>query len=278
MAKPAHDRIFHAWAIPVTMAILLALGLFSCGKEHGPASPFAGLTRIASSAVPGAAATLEIWHAGTLEDGYAPLVMTLRDSAHPDTYLTDAHIHLMPMMGMTGVALHGAPVENPGEMAVNDQFPGAIVFPMPGEWMLHVLVHNHLVDKEGEAMIPLTVQAAVPTEVQTVSTTDNRILVISRASRKVSPVKGMNDFELTLHHAVDLMTYEPDSSYTITITPEMPSMGHGSDGNVDPVHMGIGHYKGKVNFTMAGDWRMHVLLKKDGLDAALPFYFDARVN
>jgi len=44
----------------------------------------------------------------------------------------------------------------------------------------------------------------------------------------------------------------------------MPSMGHGSPNNVNPVLTKNGHYKGKVNFTMTGDWRINLELNKDG--------------
>jgi hypothetical protein len=252
--------------------------IVSCNP--GRIDPFRGLTKISSTPVPGAASTIQVWHAGAIEDGYEPLLFTLIDSATQNSFIEDAHIHLMPMMGMSGVAEHGAPAEDPeGNLSTeHNSFLGAVVFTMPGDWMLQVHVHNHVVDKEGDVMIPIPVQAANPPQVKTLTTNDNAILVVSWARRKVTPVKGMNDIEFTVHHAVNLMTYEPDSSYTMTITPEMPSMGHGSDGNIDPTHVALGHYKGKVNFTMAGDWRVHVQLRKDGADAAAPFYFDVKVN
>jgi len=40
--------------------------------------------------------------------------------------------------------------------------------------------------------------------------------------------------------------------------PEMPAMGHGSPNNVNPVAIGNGHYKGKVNFTMTGLWQVNL--------------------
>jgi hypothetical protein len=260
----------------------LLAGLFgsSCGKEGGAGSPFAGLTRITVAAVPGAAARVEIWHAGPLTDGYAPLVFALQDSSHPGQAITDAHIHLMPMMEMSGGSgMHGAPVENPDEVAVNGQFRGAVVFTMDGSWMLHVQVHNHRVDKEGEVMIPLTVGPSQPSSVHLLTTSnDNSTLAVSWLRRNDATRAGLNDLELTVHRQSDAMTWVPDSSYTIAITPEMPSMGHGSEGNTDPVHAGTGHYLGKVNFPMTGDWRLHIQLKKSGATIAPSFYFDARVN
>ncbi len=38
----------------------------------------------------------------------------------------------------------------------------------------------------------------------------------------------------------------------------MPSMEHGSPNNLNPTDFGNGHYKGKVNFTMTGMWRINI--------------------
>jgi hypothetical protein len=43
----------------------------------------------------------------------------------------------------------------------------------------------------------------------------------------------------------------------------MPSMGHGSSGNINPIHTSLGHYLGKVNFSMVGAWQIKVTLKKN---------------
>ena len=85
-------------------------------------------------------------------------------------------------------------------------------------------------------------------------------------------VVGINDFEFTLHKKVSMMSFPADSSYTSTIYPWMPSMGHGSPNNVDPSHIGMGHYNGDVNFTMTGDWQIKVYLHKNGQTDST--YFD----
>jgi hypothetical protein len=54
----------------------------------------------------------------------------------------------------------------------------------------------------------------------------------------------------------------------------MPSMGHGSPNNVNPVHTSNGHYLGKVNFTMSGFWRVHLTIKKNGVLLSNDQYFD----
>ena len=57
----------------------------------------------------------------------------------------------------------------------------------------------------------------------------------------------------------------PDNDCAITVTPDMPSMGHGSTHNVDPVHVANGRYEGRVNFTMPGLWRDVFAFSRDGV-------------
>jgi len=51
---------------------------------------------------------------------------------------------------------------------------------------------------------------------------------------------------------------------TLTAEVSMPSMGHGSPGNVPPTSRGGGFYAGQINQTMLGDWRLHVTIVRGG--------------
>jgi hypothetical protein len=182
-------------------------------------------------------------------------------------------------MGMGEMTMqHASPVENPDETALNGVFRGAVVFVMPtsadGVWQLGVSVHNHKYDKEGDAEFDITVDnpANSVLTVFTTLTADNSVLVLSLL-QPASPKVGMNDIEMTIHRKATIMDWPPDDSYTIEITPEMPSMGHGSPNNVNPTSIGNGHYKGKVNFTMTGEWKVNVLVKKDGTDVSQNLFF-----
>ena len=133
-----------------------------------------------------------------------------------------------------------------------------------GSWKLGVYVHNHKYDKEGEAEFDITVDNP-STSVLTVFTSqsaDSSKLVLSL----VEPAKPNSGYERhRIYYYIVwpiMMNFPPDDSYTIEITPEMPSMGHGSPNNVNPVNTGNGHYKGKVNFTMTGEWKSKCYCKK----------------
>jgi hypothetical protein len=84
-------------------------------------------------------------------------------------------------------------------------------------------------------------------------------LVISYV-QPTSPKVGINDFELTLQYKESMMSFPAKTDYTVMIEPEMPAMGHGSPNNVDPTHVADGHYKGQVNFTMTGLWKINLTI------------------
>lgn len=248
--------------------------LFSCKNEVEitPVNPLEGLSKLKEGYAIGASAKVEIWGKKNFFMGYNKLTVVLLDSLNPTDTIKDAQIHFMPVMTMgTGMMTmqHACPVENPEEEPVNGVFPGAVAFVMPtstdGIWKLGVMVHNHKSDKEGTANLDIAVDnpATAVMSVFTATTTDATKFVLSLV-QPVAPKVGMNDIEFTLHRKESMMSWPADSTHTIEITPEMPSMGHGSPNNVNPVHVGNGHYKGKVNFTMTGEWRVNVAVKKDG--------------
>ena len=267
--------------IKITYILAVSLFLFSCTKENEEAviDPLTGFTKLKEGYAPGASAKVEIWGKKNFFVGYNNLVVVLYDSLNLNEKITDAHIHFMPVMTMGMMTMqHACPVENPDETAVNNNFPGAVAFIMAtqtgGSWKLGVGVHNHKNDKEGEVEFEITVDNPQTSilSVFTSQSADSSKLVLSLV-QPIAPKVGMNDIEFTIHKKVDMMNFPADDSYTIEITPEMPSMGHGSPNNVNPVNSGKGHYKGKVNFTMTGEWKVNVLVKKDGNTVSKNSYF-----
>ncbi len=75
-----------------------------------------------------------------------------------------------------------------------------------------------------------------------------------------APHVGSNEVTVSAHRAADMMkmSWLPVTDLTFAATPEMPSMGHGSSGNVAPTHVGGGLYTGTVNLSMSGDWVVHL--------------------
>jgi len=274
--KDSINKLIFAFAVAIT--------LFSCNKGNDlmTVDPLAGLTKLKDGYAIGAAAKVEIWGKKNFFAGYNQLIVVLYDSLNLQTKLTDAHITFLPVMtmGMGAMTMqHASPVENPDETAVDDVFPGAIAFVMPsamsGTWKLRVGVHNHKIDKEGEANFDITVDnpAVSVLTVFTSQSADSSKLVLSLV-QPTNPKVGMNDIEFTIHRKATMMDWPADDTYTVEITPTMPSMGHGSPNNVNPVNATMGHYKGKVNFTMTGEWRVDVLVKKGGVTISKNAYFN----
>ena len=258
---------------------------FSCEKDDSATStdPLAGLVKLKEGYAIGAATKVELWGKKNFFVGYNNVVVVLYDSVNPTKKITDAHIHFAPLMTMKSgmmTMMHACPYENPDEVPVNDVFPGSISFIMASMgsdnyWTLGVNVHNHVSDKEGSVSFAITVEqpATSSLSVFTSQTADSSKYVLSLV-QPTTPKVGINDIEFTLSRKASMMSFPAQDSCTFEITPTMPSMGHGSPNNVNPVGIGNGHYKGKVNFTMTGEWKIDVLVKKNGTTISKNAYFN----
>ncbi len=265
----------------IAVLIFLAIGITSCKKDDAniftpPADPFSGLTKIAEGNAVGAGMKVQLWSKTALFTGYNFMFVAVIDSAK-GTLVTDAHVHLNPMMNM-GTMSHSAPFENPASTkAVNDLFPCQIVFVMSsmgGTWTVDMEVHNHTTGIEGSVSLPVTVVDVTPPVMKSFTAKNDSTKLYLSYLLPNNPKVGINDFEITIHKKNAMMGFNPDSSYTVALVPEMPSMGHGSPNNVNPVHVGNGHYKGKVNFTMTGAWRLNLDIYKNGAVVDTTQYFD----
>ena len=193
-----------------------------------------------------------------------------------------ATIALHPLMDMVTFS-HACPVENPGNTPNADgYFEGAVLFSMIGtdSWSLTVDITAD--GKTETVTFPIDkVKATNPVKKIVVidslpngpgkwTITKHPISLVEPPNWKV----GSNVFEITVHTMASMMSFPCCTDLTVEITPEMPSMGHGSPNNVNPVHTANGHYKGTVNFTMTGDWRIHLTIKKGDRLVSNKAYFD----
>lgn len=247
----------------LVVGVALMGTLFSgCKKEHTHPDPDTNdLILIGTAYTDAGSMLVNLYSADSLYVQYTKLYIEVRDSATNDL-VDDAHVELSPTMNM-GMMTHATPFENPASTdAVDGLFPCAVVFIMPGDmgWELDVHVHNHHSGVEGEANFPLVVKTPTPTRTVTVTPLNgDEDLVISYVL-PTEPIVGINDFELTLHYTESMMSFPARTDYTVSIEPEMPSMGHGSPNNVDPTHVADGHYEGQVNFSMTGLWRINLTI------------------
>lgn len=247
----------------LVVGVALMSAIFSgCKKEdNDPISNTDGLILIATGYTDEGSMKVNLYSSDSIYSQYTKLYVEVRDSVSNDV-VDDAHVELSPMMDM-GTMQHAAPFENPSSTdAVNGLFPCAVVFQMPGDmgWTLDIHVHNHHSGAEGEASFPLVVKNPSPTRTIVMTPLNGDPRLIISYVQPTSPKVGINDFELSLHYMESMMSFPARTDYTVMIEPEMPSMGHGSPNNVDPTHDANGHYKGQVNFTMTGLWRINLTI------------------
>jgi hypothetical protein len=247
--------------------LILAVAIISsCTESDIKTDPTKGLVKISEGIANDAEVKVELWARQELFTGYNELFIQLRD-IHTNKRLEEGHIHLEPMMAMTGGMSHSCPFENPvDEFAVNGLFPVSAMFVMPssdmGSWTLHVGVHNHANGKSGETELDITVvnpsNACIKSFVDGSST---KYFIGYNFPEKVKV--GINEFTAVAYKQEDMMSFPAAEYLTFVLTPEMPAMEHGSPNNVDPVHESGAFYHGKVNFTMTGLWRLHLEIRKD---------------
>jgi hypothetical protein len=213
----------------------------------------------------GAAAKAKVYSEKDLFVGYNKIFVAMFDSVS-NTRLNDGHFDLTPMMDM-GMMQHSSPVEVTDESIPSDKFwKAAIVFIMPssaGKWTLNLTFHNHKTDKEGEGELEVNVINPTTSVMKSFKASDSTKLFVTLI-QPATPKIGLNNFEISIHKK-DMMGFPAVNDYTVEIEPTMPSMGHGSPNNVNPVFTSMGHYIGKVNFTMTGLWNVKITLKKNGV-------------
>ena len=213
----------------------------------------------------GAAAKAKVYAEKDFFVGYNKIFVAMFDSVS-NTRLTDGHFDVIPRMDM-GMMKHSAPVEITEESIPSDKFwKAAIVFIMPssaGKWTLNMAFHNHNTDKEGEGELEVNVINPTTSVMKSFIASDSTKLFVTLI-QPTTPKIGLNNFEISIHKK-DMMDFPAVNDYTVEIEPTMPSMGHGSPNNVNPVNTTLGHYVGKVNFTMTGLWNVKLTLKKNGV-------------
>ncbi len=241
----------------------------ACGKNEEITKTPINKIKVGEAYALGAATKIQLWADADLNTGYNKLYISALDSAS-NQQKADATFSIKPMMtmNMTGgmPMTHSSPFEQADASAKKDMLtPAAAIFSMPtsdsGSWKIEVTLNGGK-----KAIIPIIVKQ--PTESRlttTTSVTDNSVYMVALVPSVAYKV-GSDDFELQISKKIDGNTYTAANDLTVEITPEMPDMGHGSPNNVNPVFTKNGHYKGKVNFTMTGYWKVNLKIK-DGQGA-----------
>ncbi len=240
--------------IKILITLLVALlFIINCEDSTSPekaTDPAEGLALIGEKTVQNT--EVRVYSDKGLEVGYNKIYIKVTDSI-TDKLVEEANVSISTLMDM-GQMKHASPYENPaGSTAEEGLFPCAATFIMSGMWELHVNVHN--LDNNDVVEFQFDVEIAAAGNTKKVTGTDSMTYFITLVQPAAAKV-GLNDFELTVNYQKNMMSFPAVEDVIVKIEPSMPSMGHGSPNNVDPAHQQHGHYMGKVNFTMTGDWRI----------------------
>ena len=86
------------------------------------------------------------------------------------------------------------------------------------------------------------------------------------------PTIGLNPIVFTLQENQDMITLVPVSDATVILDPQMPSMGHGSPGSINPTPTSPGLYEGKLSFSMTGTWQTTVTVREGAITLGAPIF------
>lgn len=251
--------------------LFLAAAL-ACGSSDTERT--ASLTSIATASA--ADLTVELLTDTRLETGMTPIYLKVTGASQQ--LVTDATVTFTPLMAMTGGTTHGAPVLGAPIAGADGLYHCDVVFQMAtsamGSWSATVGV-----TRPGSP----TVEASFPSLpvadsgcARTFSTTDPETSAVTKyvasLDLEAAPRVGLNPVVVTLHRMQDPMTFVPVDDAAVVLDPQMPSMGHGSPGSVNPTLASPGVYRGELSFSMAGDWETTVTFRRGGVTIGAPMF------
>ena len=261
--------------------ILLSILFVSCEKENDLKPDTNNYLKVGEGVSSGSSFNVEFYSIDSLFVGYNKVYLKITDKNSGQS-VNQATMVLRPLMDM-GTFTHACPFENPGTSLNSDgYFEGVILFSMIGtnSWSLTVDISAN--GKSETILFPIgKVISTMPVRkivvIDSLSIGAGKWMItkypISLVLPKVWKV-GQNSFEITAHRMESKMSFPAATDLTFEIIPEMPSMGHGSPNNLNPVHTSNGHYVGSVNFTMTGAWRINMIVKKGDKTVTNKAWFD----
>jgi len=190
----------------------------------------------------------------------------------------EAAVEFVPVMAMTNGISHGAPVLGRATRGTSGLFETAAVFQMPssamGTWSAKAIVTLH-----GAAAVEVklpTFPVAESGRAKTFQVTTGDAGMAKKFVASVNligaPRVGLNPTIVTLHEMQDMTTFAPVSDAALALDPQMPSMGHGSPGTVQPVAGASGRYDAQLSFSMAGEWVTTLTVRRGGMVIGAPTF------
>jgi hypothetical protein len=248
----------------------------ACGGIGNAPIPEVAASKTSVAVAPANDLTVELLTDTQLETGMTPVYLRITTPA--GLTITDAAVTFMPMMTMSTGMSHSCPVMNAPTVGSDGLYRADVVFLMASSdvdtWSATVDVTRPGADAAQVSFPVLTVTDSG--RVKTFTYTDPVSSVATKyvtSLNFVSPPKvGLNPIVFTVHWRQDMMTFPSVDDAELVLDPEMPSMGHGSPGGLNPTLTAPGRYEGQLSFSMAGEWQTTVTVNRAGVTVGAPMF------
>jgi hypothetical protein len=259
----------------LSMTSLLALA--ACGGMGNSATTDSAISAKTSLATAQAGdLTVELLTDTQLETGLTPVYLKITTAT--GLAVTDAAVTFMPMMAMSNGMNHTCPMMGMPAVGSDGLYHVDAVFLMASSAM-DIWSATVTITQPGSGAVEAGFPQLTVTEsgrLQAFTYTDPVTSVATKyvtSLNFVNPPKvGLNPIVFTVHFKQDMMTFPSVDDAELALDPEMPTMGHGSPGSVNPTLAAPGRYEGQLSFSMAGEWQTTVSMIRGGVTVGAPMF------
>ena len=192
--------------------------------------------------------------------GYNPIEVMIKD-ASTNEYFSDIEVsNFMPMMHMPNM-MHSCPKS---EMFDKKEAiaSGFAVFIMPGsKEMPWKLGFDYKVNGKTYKISDKEINIINPDKAMLAKGKGYFLAYI----KPKNPIVGINEITTKVYKMESMTSFPEVKNYKILLDPRMPGMGNHSSPNNEPLiyDANTGLYKGKVNFSMTGYWKLNLQLENE---------------
>jgi hypothetical protein len=202
---------------------------------------------------------------GNLVVGYNEVFIQLKNN-QTGTFVEDANLSWTPTMQMTSMS-HRCPYSSIHKVAnTSTLYSGHFIFIMASDDMEYwEIAYNYAIGQDTIAKVsnrPTVVNSTGKIRYKSFIGTDESFYFLALAN-PTNPKVGANEITALLYKKIDKNTFEPVTNATIELDPRMPDMdNHTSPNNKNLTYdSATERYKGKVNLTMTGYWKVNLVVK-----------------
>jgi hypothetical protein len=260
-----------------SFAIVALVAFVACGSSTDPSTVDAStVSKTYLASVVAGDLTVALLTDSQLQTGLTPVYLKI--STATGVPVTDAAVAFMPMMAMSTGVSHTCPMLGAPTVGADGLYRVDVVFSMPStavdSWSATATITRPAAAAVQAVFPLLTVMDSgrlkTFTYTDPVSATTTKY--ITSLSFVGAPKVGLNPIVFTLHFRQDMMTFPSVDDAVLLLDPEMPSMGHGSPGSINPTLTAPGRYEGQLSFSMAGEWETTVTVNRAGVTVGAPVF------